>query len=334
MDKSWKKIVQMKVVYVLVSTNEDYYLEQTILGAYSAKKYNPELAIEVVVDQDTEKTLTGNRARLKEYVSNVIVIEVPEKYNMMQRSRFLKTNLAEYIDGDFIYMDSDTVISGSLDGIYGGVQSIGMIRDENLEEYSMPIKNWIKGNCEKVGWQDLSQEKGYNGGVIIVKRNGDSKRFFESWHDNWLECCSKGYDRDQLALTKSNIECNHIANEVDGKYNCQVAKFESDIFKKDARVIHYYDMGTVFYIYHDYKLWNKFKNNVTIPQKFLDAVENPQKVFLNRYVKAYEEDIQFLRSNWHDIYNESITLQKYLLRLNCAICGAWKYIRVIKKLLQ
>ena len=322
--------MSMKIVYVLVSNSDDYFLEQTILGAYSVRKYNPEATIEVVVDQDTEKTLADDRARLRDYVSDVITANVPEKYNMMQRSRFLKTNLTEYIDGDFVYMDSDTVISGSLGGIYDGVQSIGVIRDENLEEYSEPVKNWIRGTCERMGWQDMSEEKGYNGGVIIVRRNADSERFFEHWHNNWLECSSKGYDRDQVALTKANKECNYIANEVDGKFNCQIAKFEADKYKEDARILHYYDVNTCLHVFNDLKIWNKFKFKNTIPAEFVSAVENPREVLANRCIRIYEKDICFQKSGWHDIYYEYPMLQSYLLFFCKILCKTWGLARKIK----
>jgi len=324
----------VKIVYILVSSPQDYFLEQTILSAYSVKKYNSDANIVVLADQDTAKTLVGNRSRINEYVTELKVVEVPTTYNMMQRSRFLKTSIPKYVDGDFIYMDSDTVVAGSLEDAYKGVQHLGLIRDENLDEYGDFVKKWIRGNCIKLGWQDLSQEKGYNGGVLVVKRNAESEKFFDRWHKNWLECCSKGYDRDQLALTKSNIECSYIIQEIDGKYNCQITKFESEPFKADARIIHYYDMGICYHVYNDIKLWNKFKRDETIPQEFVDAVNNPQDVFAHRYIKAYNNDISFLHSDWHRVYSESMILQKCLLKINLLVCDIWRAMRQIKTVIK
>lgn len=320
----------MKVVYVLVSTCEDYFLEQTMLSAYSAKRYNPNIQIVVLADQDTAKTLVGSRSKINEYVTELKVVEVPAYYNMMQRSRFLKTSIPKYVDGDFIYMDSDTVVAGSLDDVYEKVQHLGLIRDENLEEYGDFVKKWISGNCRMLGWHDLSQEKGYNGGVLVVKRTSESEQFFNHWHKNWLECCSKGYDRDQLALTKANIECNYIIEEIDGKFNCQVARFEADKYKDDVRIIHYYDLSKCYHIYNDLKLWNRFRKETVIPQEFIDAVNEPQDMLAHRYIQAYDGDIQFLRSGWRNVYSESIILQKYLLKFNMLVCRIWRTARQIK----
>lgn len=325
----------VKIVYILVSSQQDYFLEQTILSAYSAKRYNPNVNIVVVADQDTAKTLVGNRRKINDYVTTILIVDVPVKYNMMQKSRFLKTNLPAYVDGDFIYMDSDTVVSGSLADIYNDVNDLGLIRDENLEEYSARIKDWIRDNCEMIGWPDLSEEKGYNGGIIVFRRTLRAEDFFCRWHENWKECCSKGYDRDQLALTKTNKECGHVFIELDGKYNCQIAKFEADRYKSNARILHYYDMSNCYHIYNDFKVWNKFKNQDVIPQEFLDAVDNPQKVLAERYIRVYENDIQFLQSSWHELYFNYPTLQKIMLPFCLALCRVWGEARNVKnKLLR
>lgn len=320
----------VKIVYILVSSPQDYFLEQTILSAYSVKKYNSDANIVVLADQDTAKSLVGNRSRINEYVTELKVVEVPADYNMMQRSRFLKTSIPKYVDGDFIYMDSDTVVAGSLDDSYNGVYHIGMIRDENLEEYGDDVKNWISDNCVKVGWQDLSQEKGYNGGVLVVKRSAKSEQFFDRWHKNWLECCSKGYDRDQLALTKSNIECDYVIQEIKGKFNSQVAKFEADKYQADVRIIHYYDLNNCYNIYNDLRLWNRFRKEAVIPQEFIHTINNPQKLFASRYIKVYGTDIDLLRSEWRTIYTEYPIVRKLAQSVLIPICKLWGRLRRIK----
>ena len=322
--------MQKKIVYVLVSTQQDYFLEQTMLSAYSAKRYNPNVQITVLADQDTARTVVGNREKIKEYVTEIKTVNVPEHYNMMQRSRFLKTSIPKYVDGDFIYMDSDTVVAGSLEDIYEGVQHIGLIRDENVDEYSDFVKEWIRGNCIKLGWQDLSQEKGYNGGVLVVKRSAKSEQFFDCWHKNWLECCSKGYDKDQLALTKSNVECDYVIQEINGKFNCQVAKFEADKYQADVRIIHYYDLNNCYNIYNDLRLWNRFRKEAVIPQEFIHTINNPQKLFASRYIKVYGTDIDLLRSEWRTIYTEYPIVRKLAQSVLIPICKLWGRLRRIK----
>lgn len=326
--------MRLKIAYVLVSSEKDYFLEQTMLAAYSASRYNPMVEIVVVADADTVKSMTNERARLKEYVTDIISVDVPSGYSMMQRSRFLKTNLPEYVSGDFIYMDSDTVVSGSLSDIYTDVQDLGLVIDQNLEEYPSDIKSWVRGNCEEIGWQDLSSEKAYNGGMIVFKRTAKAVEFFRRWHENWKECCSRGYDRDQLALTKANKECGYVFAELDGKYNCQVTKFESDRYKADVRIIHYYNLEICHHIYNDLKLWNKFKRDGVIPEEFLKSVDNPQTVLAGRFIKAYENDIRFLHSEWYSIYTNYPALQKRLLPCCLAICKVWNVLRGLKNKLS
>lgn len=120
--------MKTKVVYVITSTEEDFYLEETLISVYSLKKKSPSIIIELVVDTKTDMTLTGKRATLLDYVDKKIVVNVPEKYNKVQTSRYLKTSVREYVDGDFLFVDSDTIITDSLEGIDHFNCDIGMVR--------------------------------------------------------------------------------------------------------------------------------------------------------------------------------------------------------------
>ena len=105
-----------KVVYVLVSNKNDYYVEMLQLSLYSLRMFHPEDIVEVVMDEKTYSRLVKQRHRLLVDVKP-IVVEIPTEYSLMQRSRYLKTRLREIIVGDFLYLDTDTVIADSLAAI-------------------------------------------------------------------------------------------------------------------------------------------------------------------------------------------------------------------------
>lgn len=62
-----------KIVYVLTSTEEDTYLEQTLISVYSARMYNQDATIIVVTDQRTMSGLKGRRTEIKKYLSDIII---------------------------------------------------------------------------------------------------------------------------------------------------------------------------------------------------------------------------------------------------------------------
>lgn len=53
--------MKTKIVYVLASSQEDYFLEQCLISLKFLRKYNPEAYVVLVCDDTTESSLNGNR---------------------------------------------------------------------------------------------------------------------------------------------------------------------------------------------------------------------------------------------------------------------------------
>ena len=63
--------MKTKIVYVLVSSNNDIYLEQAYVSMYSVKYYMPDAHITLLTDKLTEATFIG--IRKKEIQSNSLL---------------------------------------------------------------------------------------------------------------------------------------------------------------------------------------------------------------------------------------------------------------------
>lgn len=105
--------MKTKIVYVVASLDDDIYMEQAIVSAWSAHHYNPDVNIVLVCDQDTEATLhKGNRQRyVEELFNEIFVQQLPDTYSMIERSRALKTMVRNIVTGDFLYLDTDTMFT-------------------------------------------------------------------------------------------------------------------------------------------------------------------------------------------------------------------------------
>lgn len=125
--------MKTKLVYVLVSTPSDFYYEQVLISAWSAKYWNPDMKILLVVDELTDATQIGKRTALADVVDEKIVIDLSEggtsNYTSKERSRMLKTNLRSYVRGDILYVDTDTVVCGTLEDIDSFNMNIGAVND-------------------------------------------------------------------------------------------------------------------------------------------------------------------------------------------------------------
>ena len=129
--------MKTKIVYCIVSNDEDIYLEQAWVSIYTLRRHNPDAEVILLVDKDTELTLIGKRSGIKELVAEVKAVETPVGYNAMQRSRYLKTNFRHFISGDLLFIDADTVIGGSLAGVDDIDAEIACVPDEHRRDSAL-----------------------------------------------------------------------------------------------------------------------------------------------------------------------------------------------------
>ena len=180
--------MRTKIVYVLTSTEQDLFLEQTLLSVYSLRLYNADADILLVVDDNTDKTLVGQRRDILKYVSQKIVVNIPSIYNQKQRSRFLKTSLRDIVQGDFLFIDSDTIIVDSLADIDNINVIIGAVPD--LHEGKIPVNKLYRHYIRKMNWK-ISVGTYFNSGVLFCKDTFDAYTFYHNWHENWLDSVKK-----------------------------------------------------------------------------------------------------------------------------------------------
>ena len=109
--------MKTKIVYVLASSQEDYFLEQCLISLKFLRKYNPEAYVVLVCDDTTESSLNGNRQDIKLLINELKSIQFERPVNKVERSRLMKVNLRKYVEGDFLYIDCDTIIVNDLSEI-------------------------------------------------------------------------------------------------------------------------------------------------------------------------------------------------------------------------
>lgn len=94
--------MKTKIVYVITSTPDDIYLEQTYLSIYSLWKHEEKPHVVLLTDNRTDETLKGNRAKILELVAEKVVVPFEENVTNMRRSRWLKTKMRSLVEGDFL----------------------------------------------------------------------------------------------------------------------------------------------------------------------------------------------------------------------------------------
>lgn len=233
----------IKVVYAMISNRDDCYFEQMWASAWSLKERNPKVYVVVLTDEATlNKVPLSVKRRCEECVDEFCPITFDEEYTNKEKSRWIKTNLRGLVSGDFLFIDTDTIITGSIESLFDfPCSDIGMVLDNNChssEIKSFPIfQNMYVKPLRRIYDEPFRERTTvYNSGVILVRDTSKSHAFFKAWHHNWLRSKSMGECRDQLSLVKTLQEHSDVVTEIPGIYNCQIRSSIQFLF--DAVIIH------------------------------------------------------------------------------------------------
>lgn len=228
--------MKTKVVYVLISDATDIYCEQLLVSLHTLRIHQKDAIVQISVDQDTFDSLQGDRSIIKSYCNDIIVVDVPEEFSKIQRSRFIKTSLRKFIVGDYLYIDTDTIIAKPISEIDNLECEIGAVYDYHRKDYSKD-NGLLKINLS-LEYDHLVGNPYYNSGVIYVKDTPRTHAFYKHWHQLWLETNSKGSVFDQPPLFQANIDFNNLITKIDDVWNCMISEGGGIKYLKDSKIIH------------------------------------------------------------------------------------------------
>ncbi len=231
--------MKTKLVYVLTCAPEATYIEQALMSVFSARHYNPDAHIVLMVDDKTDAFLTGKRGEILNYISEKVVVPFDnESLTPMCRSRWIKTQVRQMIKGDFLFIDSDTIIQNSLADIDSFDCEVGAVLESHLPvcEFCESLLRTAHDANAKIG-VDIDKEKLYfSSGVLLVKDTKKTHELYKLWHQFWKEGNEIGLKIDQPSLAKANRELGHIIERIPDTYNCIM--FTRPIFIRDAHILH------------------------------------------------------------------------------------------------
>lgn len=222
------------------------------MSVWSARYHNPNAHIVLLVDDKTDKLLTGKRATLLDYITEKIVVPFEdENASMKYRSRWIKTSARQLIDGDFLYIDSDTLICGNLEAIDDFNCEIGATWESHLlvEDFCDSLKNKAVSECQHLGIDLIAEKEYFSSGVLYVKDSSTTHQVYEHWHKNWEEGFEKGLSIDQPALAKANRDLGYVIQCIPDIYNCIV--FTQNTFTDQALILHIASYQNPSYLFTD-----------------------------------------------------------------------------------
>lgn len=294
----------LTVVYVLVSTEKDYFYEQFLMSVTSLHYQMKEVNVVLLVEQDTNKYIQEKHSEIKELVDQIIIQKLPVECSMAVRSRMLKTSMRNLIDGDFLYIDCDTVICSPLDTIQSLQYSSAVLDNhykvtEQIVEFGAVIKR-----AEQFGFSVGYNGNHFNSGVLWCKDDDLTREFFGRWNEIWNETCSQGVMIDQLSFNEVNNQMNGAIAEMEGEWNCQLRYGLP--YLKDAKIIHYFasNLGSknqelkFACEFTSHELWKKIRNHGRITDEIYNMLCEPKRAFKNAIiVEIKTENYYIINSN-------------------------------------
>lgn len=232
-----------KIIYTLVSSPSDQYLQELWVSLYSIRLHEPDAPVIVLCDHATKEYIENFR-ELTKMITEIKVVDMPVNYNAKQRSRQLKTSFRQYVDGRLLFLDTDTVVCKPLGDLDGINCDIACVPEMHLPVKEMPYPP--KGSMKQVFDIDLFKEATYyfNSGVILVDDNDRTHEFFRRWNESWhYSCFTRGNSQDEPAFCKTDIDMNHIIQLLPDIYNAQVAM--SLKWFADAAIVHWWHMSFI-----------------------------------------------------------------------------------------
>lgn len=230
--------MKTKFVYVLTCTPEALYVEWALISLCSLRRIHPSAYTVLIVDDVTDNVLVGDRAEILEYVSEkYVAYDCPQEMSLNERSRFLKTSVRQRIEGDYLFVDCDTVICKSLKHL-DGMRCVGACLDSHLylSEYSPPLYEELRKKIALIGLNIEEETTYFNSGIMYVPDNEESHHLYNLWHKIWLDNLPRGIYQDQPALAKANRDCGYPIQRLSDFYNCIV--YTQNNFIRDAYILH------------------------------------------------------------------------------------------------
>ena len=300
------------------------------MSIYTLRRHNPEATVILLVDKGTEATLTGKRGGIRELVTEVVAVDTPDGYNAMQRSRYLKTNFRQFIAGDLLFIDADTVVGGSLAGIDNIEAEIACVPDGHRRFRELSGFDIIRQRvCSTYGEMTFDDEFYFNSGVTYVNETPRMRAFFADWYDIWkYSSFEKGLSLDQPALFMANKKNGHIIKELPGEFNCQIA--DSLKYFYGGLIIHFFNvslpmLSSELSVFYDESFYRKIKEYGGVGHEVKETLDNKSRWFNVQTNIVDSSHFDFLSSYvGYNIYN-SYRANTMLYKINERFC-AYKYI--------
>ena len=271
--------MKTQLLYIIVSSDNDIYLEQAYISMYSAKKYNDRCNIVVLTDKDTQATFIGKRKQFISLADDIISIDLSHIHSPHHRSRILKTGARKYVSGDFLFIDTDTIILNDLSEIDNLTYSIAACIDSHSKLSDNPYRSMILSHVKSLGLDISNEEVYFNSGVIYSKDDDISHDFYSRWQNLYEIGRKTNVAMDQPSFCVADHAMNKIVKTLPDIWTCELKHGMK--FLNSALILHYLCTNISktghkqIHALNEKEYFTIVKETGEIPDIILKCIENP-----------------------------------------------------------
>ena len=297
--------MKTQIVYALIASEHDTFIEEIWVSVYSLRLYDKDREVRVCCDASTAERIKLF-PRLMAMLTEVIIIPTPDSYDAKHRSRHVKTLIREYVKGPFLYIDTDTVICGTLEYIDNLKYDIAGVPEGNISFSKNLFRAGILSRIKNTFGIDASKHPHWiNGGVIYAADNDFTHKFYRHWHENWeWSSRNKSMSQDMPALLKAEMDMNFVMDELPGYYNAQ--PFMSMQYYGEARIIHYvhtyFPKDQSFCPFLDKSIYQDIHEAGDITPEIAETIQHAKSAISAPSIIVGEKTVNFMTSQAASIF--------------------------------
>ena len=226
--------MSLQFVYVLVSDEGDPYEEMACTSIRLLRALHRDANVKVIVDPRTAESLRKRASRLLDW-ADVIVHKTGRHKLATYRSRFLKTSMRQIVDGDFLYLDVDTLPIRPLEDIFVSDGRLAAALDRNAQNPEPHCPTWIRHVFAPLAWRYPVRQY-FNSGVILFPDTPAARAVGKEWHRRWRTTAAMGIHYDQPAFNSTLDALAASLRELPLRFNAMIS---ADVgFAADAAIVH------------------------------------------------------------------------------------------------
>lgn len=206
--------------YCLTTNGADAHAASTLVSVLSLRRQHDQSRILLLADDESARCLERHRHPLLTLVDELVSVPVPVSAAGM-RNRHVKTRMPQIVEGDFLYLDGDTVVVRPLDEVFQIDAPFAAARNHNSSRLVEPEFAVELNTFKRLGW-DPPGTPYVNGGVLFFRDDPAVRRFSELWHRKWLQASASGKHYDQSSLNSALWDSRIESRLLPHRFNAQI----------------------------------------------------------------------------------------------------------------